>query len=113
MKNPHHMAIRPQYHWTDQKIEIHILICIIGYLLTTVAYKKARQVGYIRNTDNFMDDLKSIRLGSIMQTTTKKGEGSINFQLEKVSPELEPLLEPLGITNQNLRPKINSSVYNS
>jgi transposase len=23
VKNPHHLAIRPQFHWTDQKIRVH------------------------------------------------------------------------------------------
>ncbi|MCK4307801.1 IS1634 family transposase, partial [candidate division WOR-3 bacterium] len=34
LKNPYHLAVRPQYHWTDQKIEAHVLMCLIGYLLT-------------------------------------------------------------------------------
>ncbi len=43
IKNPYHLAVRPQYHWTDQKIKAHFLICIIGYLLTMVAYMKAKE----------------------------------------------------------------------
>ena len=42
LKNSYQLAIRPQYHWTDQKIESHILMCIIGYLLTIAAYTKTR-----------------------------------------------------------------------
>ena len=38
LKNPYHLAIRLQYHWTDQKIEAHILMCMIGYLLTIAVY---------------------------------------------------------------------------
>ena len=50
IKNPYHLAIRPQYHWTDQKIKVHFLICIIGYLLTMVAYMKAKEkAGYQKN----------------------------------------------------------------
>jgi len=30
MKNPYHLALKPQYHWTDQKIRVHYLICVIG-----------------------------------------------------------------------------------
>jgi transposase len=114
MKNPHHMAIRPQFHWTDQKIEVHILICIIGYLLTIAVYKKARSVGYKRNVDNFMDDLRSIRLASIFEKKERpaKGKIKVTFQLEQVPLALQPIVELLGITNQNLRPKVNFSVYN-
>jgi transposase len=38
LKNPMHLAVRPQFHWTGQKIATHFLICIIGYFLTTAAY---------------------------------------------------------------------------
>lgn len=28
-KNHYHIALRPQYHWTDQKIEVHFFICVL------------------------------------------------------------------------------------
>lgn len=114
MKNPHHMAIRPQFHWTDQKIEVHFLICIIGYLLTIAIYRKARSAGYKKNVDNFMDDLQTIRLAGILEQKDKatRGKMKVRFQLEQVPPELETIARLLGINNQNLRPKINFSVYN-
>ena len=40
-KNPFHDAIRPQYHWTDQKIRVHVYCVILGYLLVRLAYVKA------------------------------------------------------------------------
>ena len=38
LKNPFHMAVRPQFHWTDQKIKVHYLICILSYLMTSYVY---------------------------------------------------------------------------
>lgn len=116
LKNPYHLAIRPQFHWTDQKIEVHFLICMIGYLLTVAAYQKARQLsGYSKNISNFMEDLRTIRLTSIidMNTKTKKGGLKVLYQLEKINPELENLTKTLNITNENLRPNIAVGVYNS
>ncbi|MBR9690766.1 IS1634 family transposase, partial [Candidatus Woesearchaeota archaeon] len=84
-KNPYHMAVRPQYHWTDQKIEVHVLICIIGYLLTIASYVKAGKVGYKKNIENFMEDLKSIRLACRTKNKSKK----IKYQLEKISSDLK------------------------
>ena len=104
-KNPYHMAIRPQYHWTDQKIEAHFLICIIGYLLTVYAYRKVKHY-YSKNISHFMDDLKSIRLGCVTQ-----GNNKVTYQLEKIAPAIQEMVEKLGITNQNIRPKVNFSVY--
>lgn len=108
-KNPFHMGIRPQYHWTDQKIETHILICIIGYLLTISAYAKAREkAGYKRNVSNFMEDLKSIRLACRVKNKSQK----VKYQLEEIPKELKKVAAVLQITNENLRPeKIDISGY--
>lgn len=107
LKNPFHMAIRPQYHWTDQKIEVHILICIIGYLLTVASYSKARKVGYKQNIQNFMEELRSIRLTCRAKNKSRK----IKYQLEKISPHLKKVAKTLNITNDVLRPNIELSCY--
>jgi transposase len=104
-KNPYHMAIRPQYHWTDQKIEAHFLMCIIGYLLTVYIYKKAKHC-YFKNISHFMDDLKNIRLGCITQ-----GNNKVTYQLEEITPAMQNIAKELNISNENLRPKINFSDY--
>ena len=30
MKRPQRSALRPQYHWTDQKIEVHVFCCVLA-----------------------------------------------------------------------------------
>lgn len=115
LKNPHHQAIRPQYHWTDQKIAVHVFICIIGYLLTVAAYQKAKQkAGYNRNLGNFLDDLRTIRLASIIENKLEKKRGRIkvNYKIEKPDESLGPLMQTLAINAENLKPKIKLSVYN-
>jgi len=108
LKNPYHLAIRPQYHWTDQKIEAHILICMIGYLLTIAAYTKARRAkAYKKNLDNFMEDLRGIRLAYRIK---KKGR-KVKYQLEEIDSSLKKLLKTLRISPDNLRPNINLSDY--
>jgi transposase len=108
LKNPYHLAIRPQYHWTDQKIEAHILMCIIGYLLTVAAYTKARRArAYKKNIDNFMEDLKGIRLACRIK---KKGR-NVKYQLEEIHSSAKKLLKPLSISPDNLRPNISLSDY--
>lgn len=108
LKNPYHLTIRPQYHWTDQKIETHILMCIIGYLLIIAAYTKARRANvYKKNIDNFMEDLKSIRLACRIKKKSQK----VKYQLEQTPGLLRKLLRLLGISLDNLRPDINFSDY--
>jgi len=108
IKNPYHLAIRPQYHWTDQKIETHILMCIIGFLLTSVAYAKAREKNvYEKNMHNFMNDLRRIRLACRIKRKSKK----VKYQLEEIPASLIKLVKVLEISEKNLYPKINLSDY--
>ncbi|MBM2817395.1 MAG: hypothetical protein HW421_4157, partial [Ignavibacteria bacterium] len=98
LKNPYHLAVRPQYHWTDQKIEVHILICIIGYMLTATAYSRARKKSeYKKNINNFLNDLHKIRLACVVR---KKGT-KVKYQLEKIPDDLKNILNILKITNDN------------
>ena len=103
-KNPYHMAIRPQYHWTDQKIEAHFLMCIIGYLLTVYIYRKAKHC-YSKNVSHFMDDLKNIRLGCVARGN------KITYQLEEIDLPIQNIAEELNISNKTIRPKVNFSDY--
>lgn len=107
LKNPYHLAVRPQYHWTDQKIKVHILICVIGYLLASAAYAKAKNAGYQRNIDNLMEDLRSIRLAC----STKHKSQKVQIQLEEIPRHLENIARIFKITNQQLALKMNFSDY--
>jgi len=105
LKNPYHMAIRPQYHWTDQKIEAHFLICLIGYLLTTCAYSKIKK-NYKKNIIQMMNDLQSIRLGCMIYKNNK-----VKYQLEKIPKGMQPVLDKLHISNDTIKQKLPLSDY--
>jgi transposase len=106
LKNPYHLSVRPQYHWTDQKIKVHIFICILGYILTIAAYSKARnQAAYKRNLDNFMDDLKRIRLSCSVENMKR-----VHYRLESIDEDLQEVAKILGINDENIRPKLKLGV---
>ena len=109
LKNPYHLCVRPQYHWTDQKIKAHIFICVIGYLLTIAAYTKAREeAGYGKNLSSFIEDLSSIRLAC----SRKSKSNIVNYQLESIPRDSRKLAKLFGITDDNIRTELNLSVYN-
>ncbi len=33
IKNTKYLSVRPEYHWTDQKIKVHQFMCVFGYQL--------------------------------------------------------------------------------
>jgi len=107
LKNPYHLAIRPQYHWTDQKIRVHFLICIIAYMLTIAVYSKVRsRTNYQSNIQKLMDDLSNIRLACIAKKTSTK----VSYQLEQIPVELKSVCKLLGLSDENIRSGLASQL---
>jgi transposase len=94
-KNPHHHAVRPQYHWTDQKIKIHTFICLIGLLLSQILWKKTCDLGYSFSIENLLDRLMEIRETEIVTITDLKGRPRKEVQLEYMEPAFQKLYEDL------------------
>ena len=60
-KNNDHCAIRPQFHYTDQKIRVHIFCCLLGLTLATILHKEVRKHGFECSKFHLLDVLFSIR----------------------------------------------------
>ena len=83
-------------------------MCIIGFLVTSVAYAKAREKNvYEKNMHNFMNDLRRIRLACRIKRKSKK----VKYQMEEIPASLKKLVKVLEISEKNLHPKINLSDY--
>ncbi len=105
MKNQQHLSFNPQYHWTDQKIIVHNFCCVIGYLLSAIAFKMAKDKGFNGTMDTFLDSLSKIRLGTILECTDKKGRPKAIYKLEEMEPKERALAEQLNITH------LHESIY--
>jgi transposase len=113
LKNPFHTAVRPQFHWTDQKIRVHFLICIIGYLLMTYIYSKIKSVRPSPySMHHMMEDLKTIRLTSFVERKDgAKGLPKTDYRLEKIKTEIKPIADALGIDAKKFKIKLPLVVY--
>jgi transposase len=40
IKNPTHLTLKPQFHWTDQKVIVYYFICILGFLLAALVWRQ-------------------------------------------------------------------------
>lgn len=115
IKNLFHIAFRPQYHWTDQKIKVHFFICVIGYLLSSIVWRQARvNAGFKGTLDNLLDSLTNVRLATLLEESRKRGKVKTIYKLEEMTTEESNLMEALSIKNfHNIRPKFRGvSVYN-
>jgi transposase len=108
MKNPYHLALKPQYHWTNQKIKVHYFICVIGYMLSSIIWREARlKANYTGSLDNLLDMLNDIRLGTMLEESKKTGKPKATYKLEEMTEAERNMMSALGIENaHNEQPKI-------
>lgn len=71
-KDDEHFAIRPQFHWTDQKIKVHVFICLLSLMLGRILELRARQLGRKESLSKLMDRLARIRLALVIGSSGKK-----------------------------------------
>lgn len=96
LKDEEHMAVRPQYHWTDQKIRVHTFICLLGLLLGRVVERQARELGYRQGLSGLLDLLGTVRLAMVLTPSRKRGgRPRCTWQLEQADDEAIRLLRAL------------------
>jgi transposase len=99
LKDPVHIALRPQFHWTDQKLHVHVLICILGYLLARLLHLRARKtIRYPHGMERLLEDLEAIRRATVVHSSGRKGRPRVTTQLEQRDPELTAFLASMGVT---------------
>jgi transposase len=108
LKNPYHLALKPQFHWTDQKIMVHYFICVLGYLLTAILWRQARlKAQFNGSLDTLLDMLNNIRLAALLEESNTRGRVKAIYKLEEMSDDENLLLEALEVKDlHNDRPKL-------
>ena len=91
LKNPYHLAVRPQFHFTDQKIKVHTFICLLGLMLVEILRKKVYDAGIKMSLDDVLYHLGNIRESVSLFSTARKGKPRVEVQLEEMN-EIEKRL---------------------
>ena len=115
MKNPFHLAFRPQYHWTDQKIEVHGFICLLAFLLTMVAYKRAKEkIGFAGSPHSLLEKLSGVRLATFVESPAEKTKGRYKAvqRIEEMDEDVAELASAFDLLDRGFKTDIPFSVYN-
>ena len=108
IKDPDCLALRPQYHWTDQKIQVHSFCCVLGYLLAALVRREVRRQGGPESLAKLLEMLSGIRAVLRTESPGRPGRPRIRWQLEEADPRALDLYRTvtapnyaLGTTPQN------------
>ncbi|MCZ2146479.1 MAG: IS1634 family transposase [Bryobacterales bacterium] len=92
LKDPGMLATRPQFHWTDQKLHVHVFLCVTGYLLVRLLWRRARRdAGFAGSARNLLSQLARIRSCRIVEHTGRAGRPRVRQQIEEIDSALETL----------------------
>jgi len=98
LKDTDHISLRPQFHWTDQKLHVHVLTCMLGYLLARLLLLKAERAGgKFASQEKLLDTLERVRKATLLCDGGSKRKPRILNRLEEVDPGVRDLLPALGI----------------
>ena len=61
LKNTDHLNVRPIFHWTDEKIRVHIFTCVLAYRLCCLLIKELEEQGIYTNINKLLDDMSGIK----------------------------------------------------
>jgi len=100
LKNPYHLPIRPQFHWTDQKIKVHYFICVMAYLLVSLIWRQLKkEINYTGSINSMCNSLKNIRLTTLIEKNKKNGRIKATYKLEQMDEQENKIFEALGLHN--------------
>jgi transposase len=75
VKHPHYLAARPIYHWTDQKIRVHVFCCVLALLLTQLSWKRAAQRGLEISPERLLEALAQLDRLELVYAPAGGGRG--------------------------------------
>ena len=61
MKDTQHLAVRPVFHWTDEKINVHLFVCVLAYRMCCLAVRELAEKGIHVTIDSMLDQLSDIQ----------------------------------------------------
>ena len=105
IKNPYHLAVTPEFHWTDQKIRVHYFSCMLGYLLASLIWREARlKADFTGTLDTLLDTLSNIRLTTVLEMSGKRGTPRATRQIEEMTEDELRLLNGLNLADVHKKP---------
>ncbi len=98
MKDPRHIALRPQWHWTDQKIEVHVFCCVLALMLCGLLQRRLHQRGVERSIPDMLEQLGRIReVGVVYPSNNHQHTPVLQTTLSRMSDEQRVIYDALEL----------------
>jgi transposase len=98
MKDPHYLSFRPTYHWTDQKLRVHALYCVIALMITSLLRRQLAQAGISVSLARMLDRLAHVREVSLLYQDAEAKSPRAQTILSDMDEEQNRILAALDLT---------------
>jgi len=98
MKDPHHIALRPQHHWTDQKIRVHVFMCVVALMLLSLLRRELAGHGIHCSVRRMLKELAGIKeIVMAFPPTRRAHEPTLRTSLCSMSKEQRRMYDVLDL----------------
>jgi hypothetical protein len=97
MKDPHILTFRPIHHWTDQKLRVHALICVLALMILCLLRRKLEQAGISLSIARMIERLSAIHEVSVLFPPPKSALPRARTVLSDLDAEQHALFQHLDL----------------
>ena len=98
LKDVHHLSLRPQRHWTDQKIRVHVFYCVLALLLCSLLRRELDRQGIRHSLPELLEELGQIREVCVVYPAAEPGgEPTIQVTMTELTEEQRALYQALDL----------------
>lgn len=98
MKDPMHISLRPQHHWTDQKVEVHVFYCVLALMLCSLLERELDRRGIKTSFARALDQLGKVQeVAVIYPPEDRKRKPTVKMTVSAMTGEQRTLYETLDL----------------
>jgi transposase len=101
MKHPVFLTWRPQFHWTDQKIQVHAFHCVSALIFASLLHRTAMKAGMNVSLQHLLRSLVDIRevygLARRDGAGERRGRRRADISYTRLSDEQQRLIKLFGL----------------
>ena len=93
MKDPQVVSFSPMYHWTDQKIRVHVFYCVLALAIAHLLRRQADHAGLHLSVRELLAELAGIQETVLLYHDGGKGRPRARRMLTEMSPTQQRLAD--------------------
>lgn len=96
MKDPKVVSFSPMFHWTDQKIRVHVFYCVLALMVARLMVRQADQHGTPMSVRELLETLAGIQ-ETVLLYQGERGRPRARRMLTEIDPTQQRLYDLFGL----------------